>query len=200
MLGRLSRISIFRELVDFVSFKTRRRVILALIVSSIFGTFYWRIPATGRWWFFLLYLWLILLAIVSQGGFYLNLARSNIGTLLLGWRYKALPYSSPEIDALAAKMGLLRRVRVYTTGNPLIKSAFTNPYTAKVYVPAVWVASLSKSEMMGVLGHEFAHITQRNRVVLEGTLAMVLSYSFGWTDLILFHGNGVIHRTSAVSL
>jgi len=177
-LRNLSRISLFKELADFVSFKTRRRVILAIIVSSVFGTSYWLMPGPVRWWFGLGYTSLILMGIIFQTGLYVSLASSGIELLVFRRRFNPVPYSSPEVNDLGRKMGV-RKVKVYSTENPNVK-AFTNAFTSRVYISSSWIGSFSKAEILGVLGHEFAHITRLRRFVLEMILALAISYGFAW--------------------
>jgi Zn-dependent protease with chaperone function len=176
----LSRFAIFKELADFFSFsfKTRRLILLALIVSSVPGTFYWHMPATARWWFLMGYVWLIILGIMSQTGFFVQFARTAFGAVVFGRRYRPVPFSSPEIDALARKMKILGKVRVYSTNNPWINGPFTNALTSRVYVPLSWIKSFPKSEIIAVLGHEFGHVTRRLRFGLELALGIILAYSF----------------------
>ncbi len=191
-MGRnLSRVSLFKELADFFSFKTRRLILLALVISSVIpGTFYWHMPAAARWWFFSTYMWLVTIGVISQTGFFMQFAKAIVGVLLFGRRYKPVPYSTPEIDVLARKMKVLGKVKVYATSNPWIEGPFTNALTSRVYVPTSWMESFPKSEIIAVIGHEFAHITRRGRFVLEVTLAMSLAYAFAmtlelFTELIL---------------
>lgn len=174
----MSRFSRLRELFDFFSFKTRRLILLALALSSVIGTLYWHMPAFARWWFLLSYIWLTTLAVESQSGFFVQFARTAFGAVLFGKRHKPVPLSSPEIDALASKMGILGKVKVYSTTNPWIKGPFTNAITSRVYVPVKWIESFPKSEIIAVVAHEFGHITRRVRFVLELTLAIFLAYSF----------------------
>lgn len=134
--------------------------------------------ATERWWFLLGYVWLIILGIMSQTGFFIQFAKTAFGAILFGRRDKPVPFSSPEIDALASKMKVLGKVRVYSTSNRWINGPFTNALTSRVYVPRRWIESFPRSEIIAVLGHEFSHVTRRARFVLELTIAIVLAYSF----------------------
>jgi hypothetical protein len=173
----LSKLS-FEELADFFSFKTRRLILLTLIVSSVVGTFYWHMPTSARWWFLPAYILLIALGIVSQTGYFVQFAETAVGVVVFGRKHRPVLFSSPEIDTLAGKMGILGRVKVYSTSNPWIKGPFTNAFTSRVYVPMSWIESFPKSEIIAVLGHEFGHIRGRARFGLELTLAIALAYSF----------------------
>ncbi len=175
----LRRISLFKELADFFSFKTRRLILLALVISSVVpGTLYWHMPATARWWFFSAYISLITAGIMSQTGFFLQFAETAIGALILGRRYKPIPFTTPEIDALARKMGVFGKAKVFVTTNPWIRGPFTTTLTSRVYIPTRWMESFPRSEIIGVLSHEFAHITGRRRLILELIFAMGLAYAF----------------------
>jgi len=176
----LSRLAIFKELADFFSFsfRARRLILLALVVSSAVGAFYWRMPATERWWFLLGYVWVIILGIMSQTGFFVQFTRTAVGAIVFGRKYRPVPLSSPEIDALASKMKVLGKVKVYTTSNPWISGPFTNAITSRVYVPLNWIRSFPESEILAVLAHEFGHVTRRVRFGLELSLAIILAYFF----------------------
>jgi Zn-dependent protease with chaperone function len=174
----LSRFAIFKELADFFSFKTRRLIVLTLVVSSVVGTFYWHMPAIARWLFLPAYLVLITLGIVSSTGYLVQFAATAVGIFAFGRRHRPVPLSSPEIDTLASKMGILGKVRVYSTGNPWVRGPFTNAFTSRVYVPMSWIESFPKSEIIAVLAHEFGHVKRRVRFGLELTLAAGLAYSF----------------------
>jgi Zn-dependent protease with chaperone function len=174
----MGRLSFFKEVVDFFSFKSRRRILFALVLASVVGTFYWHMHPTARWWFFSGYFVLITLGITSQTDFFVQFARTAMGVVLFGRKYKPVPFSSPEIDALESKMKVSGKVRVYTTGNPWIQGPFTNAITSRVYVPSSWIESFPRSEIIAVLGHEFAHVKRRVRFIFELTLAVTLGYAF----------------------
>ncbi len=135
-------------------------------------------PATERWWFLLGYVWVIILGIMSQTGFFVQFTRTAVGAIVFGRKYRPVPLSSPEIDALASKMKVLGKVKVYTTSNPWISGPFTNAITSRVYVPLNWIRSFPESEILAVLAHEFGHVTRRVRFGLELSLAIILAYFF----------------------
>ena len=176
----MSRFSLFKDFGDFIfSFKTRRVVLLVLLATSLVpGAFFWLMPAMARSWFFLIYVGLIAIGIVTQTMFLMETAESTIRTLLFGLRQKPVPFSNPEIDALAKRTGLFGKVKVYTTNNSWFKGAYANPLTSSVAVQASWVTSYPRSEIISVLGHEFAHLISRRRFLVELLVASVLPYAF----------------------
>ena len=182
----MSRFSFFKDLIDFFSFKTRRLILLALVLSSIVGAAYWHMPSIARWWFTLGYVWLAALAIMSQTGFFVQFARTAVGVVLFGGRHKPVPLSSPEIDALARKMRVHGKARVYSTSNPWVGGPFTNALTSRVYIPLSWIESFPMSEIIAVIGHEFGHITRRVRLGLELAIGIVFAYAFGVMLLTVF--------------
>ncbi len=174
----MSRLSTLKEFADFLSFsfRARRLILLAIVVSSaIPGALYWHMPGILRYAFMLGYVWLIVLGIWSQGGFLLRLARTTILSIVLARKYKLIPYSTPAVDELASKMGVLGKVKVYITPNPHVQSAFTNALTGHVHIPEAWM-KLPESEIMAILGHEFSHIKRRGRFMLEGLIAVLAGY------------------------
>lgn len=176
----MSRLSFFKDLGDFSSFKTRRLILLTLVVTSVVGILYWHMPATASWWYFSSYLVLITLGIVSQTGFFVEFAKTAAGSIVFSRKYRPVPFSSPEIDALASKMRVSGMVKVYSTNNPWIRGPFTNALTSRVYVPVKWIESFPKSETIAVLAHEFGHVRRRLRFTLELVLAIGLAYAFVW--------------------
>ena len=172
----MSKFSLFKELVDFFSFKARRLILLALVAASVAGTFYWHWPAIARSLFAFGYVALIVLAIESQAGYFVDFAKAALGTFLFSRRYKPVPLSSPVVDALARKMGVLGKVKVYSTDNPWVRGPFTNGFTSRIYLPVSWIRSFPKSEIIAVLAHEFSHVTRRLRFALELTLATAFAY------------------------
>jgi Zn-dependent protease with chaperone function len=136
-------------------------------------------PGVVRWGFFVAYFGLIGVAIILETQVFVQLASSGISLLFFTRRYKPVPLLNPEIERLQRQMGVFGKVRVYATANPNVK-AVTNAFTRRVYISSSWVALFSKSEILGVLGHEFAHITRLRRFVLELIVAVLLSYGFAW--------------------
>ncbi len=177
---RASKITLFKDFAEFLSFRDRRRVVLGVLVSSVTGTFYWLMPAVIRWWFFYVYAGLTGLFIASQATLFVKLAGTNISFLFSRGKYKRIPYLDPEVDALARRMGIGTKVKVFATDDPRVKAS-TNPFTSTIYFSAEWLRGLlSKSEILGVFGHEFGHITRIKQFVIEIILAVVLSYAFAW--------------------
>ena len=93
-------------------------------------------------------------------------AESTIRTLLFGLKHEPVPYSIPEIDALARKMGIFGKVKVYTSNNP-------------------WFTSYPKSEITSILGHEFANLASRRKFFVELVVASVLPYGFSLALLMI---------------
>src|SRR5438876_12191461 len=75
----MSKFSLFKELVDFFSFKARRLILLALVAASVAGTFYWHWPAIARSLFAFGYVALIVLAIESQAGYFVDFTKAALG-------------------------------------------------------------------------------------------------------------------------
>ena len=132
-------------------------------------------PGPLRYGFMLGYVWLIVLGVWSQGGFFFRLARTTILSIVLSRKYKSVPYSTPAVEALASKMGVLGKVKVYITPNPHVRSAVTNALTGHVNIPQAWM-ELPELEILAVIGHEFSHIKRRGRFFLEGWLAVIAGY------------------------
>jgi len=172
----LSRFSFFKDVLDF-SFKSRRLILISLVGSSAVGMSYWHIPATARLSFAFAYSLLLVMGVMSQTGYFTQFARTAVGVIIFGKKYKPVPLSSPEIEALASKMGVSGKVRVYSTTNPWVLGPFTNAFTSCVYIPVRWLTSFPKSEIISVLGHEFGHIKGRARFFVELTIAFALSYA-----------------------
>src|SRR5439155_9641523 len=72
------KFSLFKELADFFSFKARRLILLALVVASVAGTFYWHWPAIARLLFTFGYVALIVLAIESQAGYFVDFTTAAV--------------------------------------------------------------------------------------------------------------------------
>lgn len=174
----MSRLSFFKDLADFFAFKTRRLLTWAVAVSSAAGMVYWHMPVMARSLFFPAYFWLVTLAILSSSRFFLDFAKTILGVTIFGRRYRPVPFSNPEVEALAAKMRVQRRAKVYVTENPHAQSAFTNAFTSKVYIPASWIRSFPQAEIIAVIAHEFGHIKRRWRSALEFGIAIIASYGF----------------------
>jgi Zn-dependent protease with chaperone function len=175
----MSRFSFFKDLADFFSFKTRSLLAWAVVVSSVApGMLFWHLPALARSLFTYGYVLLITMAMLSSSRFFVDFARTIFAAFLFGHGYKPVPFSSPEVDALAARMGVQRRAKVYATDNPHIQSAFTNGLTSRVYLPSSWIRSFPPVEIIAVIGHEFGHIKRRWRSALELTIVITASYGF----------------------
>jgi Zn-dependent protease with chaperone function len=175
----MSRFSFFKDLADFFSFKTRRLFTWGVVVSSVVpGMLFWHLPALARSLFTYVYVLLITMAIISSSRFFVDFARTIFGAFLFGRRYKPAPFSNSKVEALATKMGVQRRAKVYTTDNPHVQSAFTNGLTSRVYLPSSWIQSFPPAEIIAVIGHEFGHIKRRWRSALELTIAITASYGF----------------------
>src|SRR2546425_8061017 len=124
---RTSRFSFFKDLADFFSFKTRRLFTWAVAVSSMLpGMLFWHLPALARLLFTYGYVFLITMAILSSSRFFVDFASTIFGAFVFGHRYKPAPFSNPEVEALATKLGVQGRAKVYTTDNPHVQGAFTN--------------------------------------------------------------------------
>ncbi len=174
----MSKFSLFKDIADFFSFKTRRLLTWAVVVASVAGMLYWHMPAMARSLFFPAYFWLITTAILSSSRFFFDFARTIFGAFIFGRRYRPVPFSNPEVEALAGKMGVQRRAKVFTTDNPHVQSAFTNAFNSRVYIPTSWVRSFPPTEIIGVIAHEFGHIKRGWRSVLEFGIAITASYVF----------------------
>jgi Zn-dependent protease with chaperone function len=178
--SRLAKFTLLRRFADFLTYKIRSVLLLAVVVLSIVpGTIYFSWPASAKLAFAYAYTGIVEAAFVSQVSFFVNFAETAIGSVIFGRRYNPAPYSTPEITALAKKMGVLGKVKVHVTSNPWIKGPFTNALTGAVYVPLRWIESRPKSEIVSVIAHEFGHITKRRRFGLE--VVLVFGFVFAFT-------------------
>lgn len=171
----MPKFSFLRDVFDF-SFKSRRLILLSIVGTSAIGMSYWHIPAIARLSFLFAYTFLLAMGVMSQTGYFTQFARTAIGMIVFGRKYKSVPLASPEIETLASKMGVSGKVRVYSSTNPWVLGPFTNAVTSRVYVPVKWLTSFPMSETISVVGHEFGHIKRRKRFFLELSLAFALSY------------------------
>lgn len=184
----MSKLSIFKDLADFFSFRTRRLILYALVVSSVVpGTLFWLLPAIWRNYFFWDYLFLITLGITSQRRFLIRFTKTAFFSVIFSRKYKPVQYSTPEVDALARTMGVSGRVKVNITANPFIEGPYTLAIGPKclVYIPANWIETFPKSEIIAVLAHEFSHVRRQMRFALEVGAAVVVGYAFA-TGLQMF--------------
>jgi len=179
----LPRLSFLRRFADFLTYRIRSFFLLAVVVLSIApGTVYFSWPASAKLAFAYVYAVIVEAAVLSQVSFFVNFAETAIGTIIFRRKYKPSPYSTPEITALAKKMEVLERVKVYVTSNPWIKGPFTNALTGAVYMPLRWIESFPNSEIISVLAHEFGHVTRRRRFGLE--IVLVFGLVFAFTSLL----------------
>jgi len=170
--------SFLRDLVDFFSFRIRRLLLWSAAVSSAtLGTYYWHMPGIVRLVFLPTYIVLIELAFLSNSYFFVHLTRTAFGSLVLGRRYKPAPYTDSEIDALKQTMRIPKKTKVYVTNNPHAqRSAFTNVFSSKVYLPLSWIRRFHKSEIIAIIAHEFGHIKRRWQFSIEATFVVGLAY------------------------
>jgi Zn-dependent protease with chaperone function len=142
------------------------------------GMLFWHLPALARLLFTYGYVFLITMAILSSSRFFVDFASTIFGAFVFGHRYKPAPFSNPEVETLATKLGVQGRAKVYTTDNPHVQGAFTNGIMSRVYIPSSWIRSFPPAEIIAVIGHEFGHIKRRGRSALELVIAIAASYGF----------------------
>ena len=170
--------SFLRDLVDFFSFRIRQLLLWAVaIVSVTLGTLYWHLPAIVRFVFLPTYIVLIELAFLSNSYFFVQMTRTAFGSLVFGRRYKPVPYADLEVEALKHTMRISQKTRVYVTNNPHAqRSAFTNIFSSKVYLPIGWIRRYHRSEIISIIAHEFGHIKRRWQFAIEATFVVGIAY------------------------
>lgn len=197
----MGRLTFLKDFGDYLYLTlTLRRILLAAVVilSVVPGTIYYGWSASAKWDFAAVYISVLYLTMWTQTRFVISFVKTSIGVSILGLRYKPKAYSTPEITALAKKMGVLGKAKVYVTENPWIAGPFTNALSCAVYVPASWLKAFPKSELLGIVGHEFGHVTTRLRFAVEAALAMGLVV--GFTLLLALHSVPIIYEAAELSL
>jgi Zn-dependent protease with chaperone function len=177
MLTRLKRFTNFL----LFTFTATRILLLAVVVLSIVpGTIYFNWPGWAKLDFAYAYVGLFYVAFISQVDFFVDAALTAIGSMILGRKYSPTSYWTPEVDALAKKMGVLGKAKVHVTSNPWVKGPFTNAATSTINIPASWIKKYHKKEILAIVGHEFSHIITRRRFMIEMTVMsfVVIGFSF----------------------
>ena len=186
-----------RELYDYVRFLTfpvRRWLLRAMVLLAVVpGIFVFELPADFRMAFAYVFVSVMGVGLYAVGNVYAYSIAQLVYMTVQGKRYHTVSYSTPDIEHLKADMGL-PKVRVYTTDNPHVRSAFTNPITQKVYFPTSWRSIFPESEIPSILGHEFGHVATRRKFALE-TLG-VGSVVFAFTFLLALRTIGLIAQVA----
>jgi len=88
-------------------------------------------------------------------------------------KHETHEYSTPEIETLAKRMGLLGKVKVYATSNPWIKGPFCNMITEKVFLPEKWTHP--EQEPLATVSHEFGHLKNRRTLFFEMAFSQLVA-------------------------
>jgi hypothetical protein len=151
----MARLTWLKEFGDYLylTFRLRRALLVILVtVSVIPGTIYYGWPASAKWGFAGAYAFLFYLTFLALSPLLVRSAKAALSGSILGLRYKPVVYSTPKITALAKKMGVLSRAKVYLTNNPWIQGPFTDMLSCKVYIPETWLKAFPPRKYLASLG------------------------------------------------
>jgi len=182
----MTRLTQLRQVAEYVylTFPIRRLLLFALIVlSAIPGTFFsvfYSLPSSIRIDYAYIYASMICVVGFCMYGAYKGSVAMGVASLVFGRKYMPHRYRSPSVRKLARKMGITKKVEVYTTSNPWVKGPYTNGFTSKVYIPVSWVNRFPSKEILATIGHELGHVKTGRRFGLEmaGIVAFVATSSF----------------------
>jgi Zn-dependent protease with chaperone function len=121
----------------------------------------------------------------------------TLGAVINSRKYQRHEYSTPEIEDIKGKTEILTNVKVYQTNNPWVKSPFANVLSSEVYLPESWMNQFPESELTGIVGHEFGHILNRKKFILE-YFAVILGV-MGYSIFLSFFTISIIIQFSAVA-
>lgn len=154
-------------------------VVLSAIPGMFFSAFY-SLPSSIRLDYAYVYAGMISVVGFCMYGAYKGSVVMGIASFFFGRKYAPQSYRPSSVRKLARKMGIKKKVEVYTTSNPWVKGPYTNGFTSKVYIPVSWVNRFPSKEVLATIGHELGHVKTRRRFGLEmaAVVAFVATSSF----------------------
>lgn len=158
----------------FLTFPVRRTFLIFLtIIGLVPLSIVLMLPASLRLTYAYFVTTVVLLGLYLTLGKFSQMALDTIWSVIPNRKYKNVESDDPLWRDAVKQYGITKPVRFFTSYNPKLGSAFTNPISRKIYFPEKWFL-FSKSEQLSVIGHELDHIQSFKRFVGQLVLVALL--------------------------